>query len=105
MVKTPCSRQPNQLSRNLESCRACLPTRQTVTMSRIYKGQKAGGRGEETELEWEKFPATGLAKTYNLDFQAELLTITIATRILDSIVGNNKFQLIFGSIYHGSDIV
>lgn len=42
---------------------------QTVTMSRIYKGQKAGGRGEETELEWEKFPATGLAKTYNLDFQ------------------------------------
>ena len=38
-------------------------------MSRIYKGQKAGGRGEETELEWEKFPATGLAKTYNTDFQ------------------------------------
>ena len=41
----------------------------TVTMSRIYKGQKAGGRGEETELEWEKFPATGLAKTYNTDYQ------------------------------------
>ena len=38
-------------------------------MSRIYKGQKAGGRGEETELEWEKFPATGLAKTYNTDYQ------------------------------------
>ena len=38
-------------------------------MSRIYKGQKAGGRGEEAELEWEKFPATGLAKTYNTDYQ------------------------------------
>ena len=37
-----------------------LPLSQTVTMSRIYKGQKAGGRGEETELEWEKFPNTGM---------------------------------------------
>ena len=46
-------------------------------MSRIYKGQKAGGRGEETELEWEKFPATGLSKTYNLDFQVLYLSEAI----------------------------
>ena len=29
-------------------------------------------------------------------FQAELLTIMIATRFLDSIVGNNRFQSSFG---------
>ena len=46
-------------------------------MSRIYKGQKAGGRGEETELEWEKFPATGLAKTYNTDYQGTNLISSI----------------------------
>ena len=34
--------------------------------------------------------------------KAELLTIMIATRFLDSIVGNNRFQSIFGSIDHNS---
>ena len=36
---------------------------------------------------------------------AELLTIMIVTRFLDSIVGNNRFQSIFGSIDHNSIIV
>ena len=36
---------------------------------------------------------------------AELLTIMIVTRFLDSIVGNNRFQSIFGSIDHNSMIV
>jgi alkaline phosphatase len=35
---------------------------QTVTMARIYKGQKAGRSGEEEVLEWEKFHTTGLSK-------------------------------------------
>ena len=40
-----------------------------------------------------------------LDIKPELLTIMIATRFLDSIVGNNRFQSIFGSIDHNSVIV
>ena len=35
----------------------------------------------------------------------ELLTIMIATRFLDLIVGNNRFQSIFGSIDHNSMVV
>lgn len=35
---------------------------QTVTMARIYKGQKEGKSGEETELLWESFPSTGFSK-------------------------------------------
>ena len=35
---------------------------QTGTMARIYKGQKMGKSGEESVLEWEKFPTTGLSK-------------------------------------------
>ena len=38
-------------------------------------------------------------------FKTELLTIMIATRLLDSIVGNNRFQSIFSSIDHNSMIV
>jgi len=41
----------------------------THTMSRIYKGQKNGGKGEEESLAWEDFPFTGLMKTYNTDRQ------------------------------------
>jgi len=42
---------------------------QTHTMSRIFKGQNKGQSGEEESLAWERFPWTGLAKTYNTDFQ------------------------------------
>ena len=42
---------------------------QTHTAARIYKGQKEGRSGEESVLEWEKFPYTGQSKTYNTDFQ------------------------------------
>ena len=34
----------------------------TGTMARIYKGQKMGRNGEESVLEWEKFPTSGLSK-------------------------------------------
>ena len=46
-----------------------------------------------------------LSSNFVLKEIAELLTIMIATRFLDSNVGNNRFQLIFGSIDHNSMIV
>lgn len=42
---------------------------QTHTAARIYKGQKGGKSGEESILEWEKFPFSGQSKTYNTDYQ------------------------------------
>ncbi len=53
---------------------------QTVTMARIYKGQKSreeggetrDGNGEGEEMSWEAFPAAGLSKTYNTDFQVNI---------------------------------
>ncbi|KAL8583357.1 hypothetical protein ACOMHN_035339 [Nucella lapillus] len=41
----------------------------TVTAARIYKGQKHGRPGEETQLNFEKFPHAGFSKTYNVDKQ------------------------------------
>ncbi|XP_064642696.1 alkaline phosphatase, tissue-nonspecific isozyme-like [Lineus longissimus] len=41
----------------------------TVTAMRIYKGQKEGKQGEETQLNFEKFPSVALSKTYNTDRQ------------------------------------
>ncbi|XP_052817651.1 alkaline phosphatase, tissue-nonspecific isozyme-like isoform X2 [Mya arenaria] len=41
----------------------------TVTAARILKGQLAGQPGEETVLNFEKFPYTGLIKTYSEDKQ------------------------------------
>lgn len=34
----------------------------TITASRIYKGQRRGASGEEAQLDFEKFPYTGIAK-------------------------------------------
>ncbi|XP_072756937.1 alkaline phosphatase 4 isoform X3 [Anoplolepis gracilipes] len=41
----------------------------TITAGRIYVGQRNGQAGEEYQLEFEKFPNSGLAKTYNVDKQ------------------------------------
>ncbi|KAK7500573.1 hypothetical protein BaRGS_00008148, partial [Batillaria attramentaria] len=41
----------------------------TVTAARIYKGQLDGHSGEETQLNFEKFPYVALSKTYNTDRQ------------------------------------
>ena len=41
----------------------------TVTAGRIYIGQKSGANGEEHNLSFERFPAVGLAKTYNTNQQ------------------------------------
>lgn len=41
----------------------------TVAAARILEGQRLGRSGEEHELSWERFPHTGLSKTYNTDSQ------------------------------------
>ena len=41
----------------------------TVTAARIFAGQQQGMNGEEYELSYEKFPWTGLSKTYTTDTQ------------------------------------
>jgi alkaline phosphatase len=41
----------------------------TVTAARIFAGQQLGQTGEEFQLSFEKFPWTGLSKTYNTDTQ------------------------------------
>jgi len=41
----------------------------TVTAARIFAGQRAGNPGEENLLSFERFPFTGLSKTYNVDSQ------------------------------------
>lgn len=41
----------------------------TVTAARILRGQTQGATGEETVLEFEKFPNVGLSKTYSNDKQ------------------------------------
>ncbi|XP_062987862.1 alkaline phosphatase-like [Elgaria multicarinata webbii] len=41
----------------------------TISAARIYKGQQAGGSGEDGVLAMEKFPYVALSKTYNVDRQ------------------------------------
>nr|ACO14661.1 Alkaline phosphatase, tissue-nonspecific isozyme precursor [Caligus clemensi] len=41
----------------------------TITPGRVYKGQRNGKMGEEETLALDKFPYTGLIKTYNTDHQ------------------------------------
>jgi len=41
----------------------------TVTAARIYAGQQEGQPGEEYNLSFERFPWTGLSKTYNTNQQ------------------------------------
>jgi len=41
----------------------------TVTAARIHAGQQQGLQGEEYQLSFEKFPWTGLSKTYNTNQQ------------------------------------
>ncbi|NXI38542.1 PPBI1 phosphatase, partial [Galbula dea] len=41
----------------------------TMSAARIYKGQLAGGSGEESVLAMETFPHVALAKTYTIDRQ------------------------------------
>lgn len=41
----------------------------TITAARIFAGQQLGLAGEEYELSFDKFPFSGLSRTYNTDMQ------------------------------------
>ncbi|AKH69259.1 alkaline phosphatase [Spongiibacter sp. IMCC21906] len=41
----------------------------TLTAARIFQGQQQGKSGEENSLSFERFPYSGLIKTYNVDAQ------------------------------------
>ncbi|XP_025413941.1 membrane-bound alkaline phosphatase-like [Sipha flava] len=41
----------------------------TLTAARIYQGQLRNGSGENERLSFERFPFTGISKTYCVDFQ------------------------------------
>lgn len=41
----------------------------TVTAARILDGQRKGKAGEENQLSFDRFPFSGLSKTYNVDAQ------------------------------------
>lgn len=41
----------------------------TVTAARILEGQRKGQTGEENQLSFDRFPFSGLSKTYNVDAQ------------------------------------
>jgi len=41
----------------------------TITASRIFKGQKDGNPGEETDMTFDKFPYAALSRTYCVDAQ------------------------------------
>ncbi|XP_062620491.1 alkaline phosphatase-like [Saccostrea cucullata] len=59
----------------------------TVTAARIYKGQLNGQPGEESVLEFEKFPNVGLSKTYLPDRQVADSAAT-ATAMLTGVKTN-----------------
>ncbi|CAG0921797.1 unnamed protein product [Notodromas monacha] len=57
-----------------------------ITASRIFKGQQAGKPGEETYLNFEKFPHLGLMRTYCVDRQVPDSGCT-ATALLTGVNG------------------
>lgn len=59
----------------------------TVTAARIYGGQLKGKQGEESVLEFEKFPNVGLSKTYLCDRQVADSAAT-ATAMLTGVKTN-----------------
>ncbi|KAI8128943.1 hypothetical protein FF38_12139 [Lucilia cuprina] len=59
----------------------------TVAAARMLKGQKKGNTGEEEVLSFEKFPYTGLSKTYCTDSQVADSACT-ATAYLCGVKGN-----------------
>ncbi|KAM6970132.1 alkaline phosphatase, tissue-nonspecific isozyme [Aplochiton taeniatus] len=61
----------------------------TITSTRILRGQLAGGLGEEYTLNMDKFPYTGLTKTYCVDAQVADSSCT-ATAFLSG-VKTNRF--------------
>ncbi|POI36073.1 hypothetical protein CIB84_000174 [Bambusicola thoracicus] len=72
----------------------------TVSAARIYKGQLAGGSGEESILAMETFPHVALAKTYTIDRQVPDSAGT-GTAYLCGVKANSKTLGLSGAAVYG----
>ncbi|NXV88507.1 PPBI1 phosphatase, partial [Calonectris borealis] len=72
----------------------------TVSAARIYKGQLAGGSGEESVLAMETFPHVALAKTYTIDRQVPDSAGT-GTAYLCGVKANAKTLGLSGAAIYG----
>ncbi|NXC47444.1 PPBI phosphatase, partial [Penelope pileata] len=72
----------------------------TVSAARIYKGQLAGGSGEESLLAMETFPHVALAKTYTIDRQVPDSAGT-GTAYLCGVKANAKTLGLSGAAVYG----
>ncbi|NWS76233.1 PPBI1 phosphatase, partial [Crotophaga sulcirostris] len=72
----------------------------TISAARIYKGQLAGGSGEESVLAMETFPHVALAKTYNIDRQVPDSAGT-GTAYLCGVKANAKTLGLSGAAVYG----
>ncbi|XP_065496015.1 intestinal-type alkaline phosphatase-like [Caloenas nicobarica] len=72
----------------------------TVSAARIYKGQLAGGSGEESVLAMETFPHMALAKTYTIDRQVPDSAGT-GTAYLCGVKANAKTLGLSGAAVYG----
>ncbi|XP_046780324.1 intestinal-type alkaline phosphatase isoform X3 [Gallus gallus] len=72
----------------------------TVSAARIYKGQLAGGSGEESVLAMETFPHVALAKTYTIDRQVPDSAGT-GTAYLCGVKANSKTVGLSGAAVYG----
>ncbi|XP_023788727.1 intestinal-type alkaline phosphatase-like [Cyanistes caeruleus] len=72
----------------------------TVSAARIYKGQLAGGSGEESVLAMETFPHVALAKTYTIDRQVPDSAGT-GTAYLCGVKANAKTLGLSGAAVYG----
>uniref|UniRef100_A0A8C9FEG0 Alkaline phosphatase n=1 Tax=Pavo cristatus TaxID=9049 RepID=A0A8C9FEG0_PAVCR len=72
----------------------------TVSAARIYKGQLAGGSGEESILAMETFPHVALAKTYTIDRQVPDSAGT-GTAYLCGVKANAKTLGLSGAAVYG----
>lgn len=72
----------------------------TMSAARIYKGQLAGGSGEENILAMETFPHLALAKTYTIDRQVPDSAGT-GTAYLCGVKANAKTLGLSGAAVYG----
>uniref|UniRef100_A0A8C3R0F2 Alkaline phosphatase n=1 Tax=Cyanoderma ruficeps TaxID=181631 RepID=A0A8C3R0F2_9PASS len=72
----------------------------TMSAARIYKGQLAGGSGEESVLAMETFPHIALAKTYTIDRQVPDSAGT-GTAYLCGVKANAKTLGLSGAAVYG----
>uniref|UniRef100_H2ZAI9 Alkaline phosphatase n=1 Tax=Ciona savignyi TaxID=51511 RepID=H2ZAI9_CIOSA len=72
----------------------------TITSGRILKGQVSGTSGEETKLAMDKFPFSGISKTYSVNKQVSDSAST-ATAFLTGVKTNDFILGLTGSAQRG----